>query len=470
MRRARARVAAAVSVALLAAVLGTSDATAAAPLQLGLFDPVYWSEPAVRDPWLQRTVDAGADIVRINVAWNAAQRPRKARDPADPAYDFTAVDAQIRDATARGLQVLIAFSGAPPWAEGPGRPASARPGTWRPDPAAVGDFAAALALRYSGRFEDPTAPGTLLPRATAIQPWNEPNFSIYLSPQWEGTRPAAPELYRALLNAAYDGVKSVAPGMLVVTAGTGPFGDPGTGGERMRPALFWRAVLCVKQTRVWLRATKTCAAPTRFDVLSHNPYPGGAPGWRSAPDDISIAGMGKLRRIADVARRRGRLIPRRKHTPLWVTEVSYDSAPSDPNGVPEALHARYLQEALYLLWREGVQAVVWYRILDQAPGVDVGESNQSGLYRLDGTQKPAAQAFRFPFVIEPGRRGGLVAWGRSPIAGVVTIERRRSGRWKRVRTTRVKRHGTFLVRIAGAARPDVLRARVGTERSLGWKR
>jgi hypothetical protein len=464
--------AAAVSVGLLAALLISPTASAAATkrLRLGFFDPVFTAAPEIRQPWLQRAADAGADIVRLDVPWTASKRPHNPRDPSDPMYDFASADAAVRDAAARGLQVLLSFSGAPTWAEGPDRPAGAPPGSWRPDPAAVADYAAALALRYSGRFEDPAAPGTVLPRATAIQVWNEPNMNTYLTPQWVDGQPASPEIYRSLLNAAYAAVKSVAPEMLVVTAGTAPFGDPQVGGERMRPARFWRTLLCVKQGRRRLRATRTCASPTSFDVIAHNPYPGGPPRWKSAPDDISIAQVGKLKRILDVARRRGRVQPRRRHVPLWVTEVSYDSAPSDPTAIPERRHARFLQETLYLLWTQHVETITWYRILDQEPGADIGETNQSGLYRLDGTVKPAAQAFRFPFVVEPGRRGRLVAWGRSPIAGVVTIERRRNGHWRRVRTLRVRAHGVFLVAVAKVAKPDTLRARVGSERSLAWKR
>ena len=85
--------------------------------------------------------------------------------------------------------MLLNITGAPAWAEGPGAPPGAQPGTWRPDPAQFASFATAAALRYDGRFPDPLHPGAFLPRVRYWQPWNEPNLAYYLSPQW--TRVAA---------------------------------------------------------------------------------------------------------------------------------------------------------------------------------------------------------------------------------------------------------------------------------------
>jgi len=458
-----------VAVLVLVAALASTTGSAAAnsrSLSLGFFDPIYLEEPAVAETWLQRSVDAGSDIVKFDVGWPAAHRPANPRDPADIAYDFSRPDRALRAAHVHGLQVLLSFTNAPKWAEGPDRPADAPPGTWRPDPAALGDYGVALAKRYGGSFPDPAVPGAALPRAKAIQVWNEPNLPMYLTPQWSGNAPESPAIYRAMLNAFYDGVRSVDPDLLVVAAGTAPFGDPGRGGARMMPALFWRSALCQAQRRGRLRAV-ACANPARFDVFAHHPYPSGSPRWKeNYADDVSISGMSKLTRILRAAERTRRA-PGGRH-PVWVTEISYDSSPPDPAGVPPVKHARFLQETLYLLWRQGVSTITWFRILDQPPEPSYGDSNQSGLYRLGGEVKPAAQAFRFPLVAE--RAGGrmLRVWGRSPVAGRVIVERRRRGRWIAVRRTSVTAHGTFLLRVRAGTGRDRLRARVGTERSLVW--
>ena len=131
----------------------------------------------------------GATIVRVNLVWSqvAPADPPSSFNPADPAspgYNWSAVDASVRDLTSQGLQVLLNISGAPTWAEGPGPPPDVQPGTWRPDPAQFASFATAAALRYDGRFPDPLHPGAFLPRVRYWQPWNEPNLAIYLSPQW----------------------------------------------------------------------------------------------------------------------------------------------------------------------------------------------------------------------------------------------------------------------------------------------
>jgi hypothetical protein len=80
------------------------------------------------------------------------------------------------------------------------------------------------AVRYDGRFPDPLKPGAFLPRVRYWQPWNEPNLSYYLSPQWTRTggrwAPASAGIYRGLLNAFYAAVKRVSSSNFVVTAGT----------------------------------------------------------------------------------------------------------------------------------------------------------------------------------------------------------------------------------------------------------
>ncbi len=465
-----ARSALALACALAGLQLAAPVTAGAQPLALGFFDPAY-EDPALGPDLLQRTVDVGADIVRIEIGWPAGWRPAAPRDPADPAYDFRRADTAVGTATARGLSVLVSFTGAPAWAEGPGRPPTATPGSWRPDPAAVADYGAAIARRYSGEYPDPRNPGASLPRVSRFQLWNEPNLAQYLSPQWAGGGPASPAHYRLMLNAFYDAVKSVAPDALVVTAGTAPYGDPEVGGQRMRPAKFWRAALCQRRHGRRLRALP-CPAPAHFDVLAHHPYPaGGRPrSHAAASDDVAISDMGRLTRILRAARRSGRALPAERRKRVWVTEISYDSAPSDPSGVPESRHARWMAETFYLLWRQGVDTITWFRILDAEPLPNYGESNQSGLLVRGGRVKPAARAFRFPFVVERAAKRRLRVWGRSPVAGRVRIERLRGERWRRVRSIAAHRHGTFALRIAAVAGGDRLRARIGAEISLTWKR
>lgn len=459
----------------LIAIGATGTAAAARGLSLGYYDNVFVADSALRGEWLDRSVSTGADIVRINVSWPAPdtrKRPRgfHARDPADPAYGFALADGAIVDAKDRGLRVLLVVSNAPRWAEGAHRPRNARAGSWRPSPHALKDYAIALTRRYSGDFPNPARPGRMLPRVDAFQAWNEPNLDVYLSPQRLHGRGYAPGHYRKMLNAFYSGVKSVRRSATVVTAGLAPYGDDAdfAAGRRTRPALFTRRVLCVRKVKRHLRRArgKRCRAPARFDVLAHHPYSVGSPRRPALnADDVSIPDIHKLTRILRVAERTGGARPRKRHR-VWVTEISYDSSPPNPRGVPLARHARWLQETLYLLWRQGVSTIMWYQVRDQPR---IRGARQSATFFIDGRPKPAARAFRFPLVAERarGRRGSLRVWGRAPVAGSVRIERRTSKGWRGVRTVRARAHGVFLVRIAARGSTD-LRARVGADESLVW--
>ena len=451
---------------LLLAAFAPGVASAQRGLATGFFDPMFTAPLPDRAPWLDRAVDSGADIVRIQIPWVAPNRPARPRDPADPAYDFEQADAAVVDAAAHGLRVLVSFTGAPRWAEGPGRPAAAEAGSWKPDPQALEEYGAALARRYSGSFPDPARPGRMLPRVSAFQVWNEPNLSKYLTPQWSGGRTFAPAHYRRMLSAFHRGVKSQSPSALVVTAGTAPFGDRMVNGRRIMPVRFVREMLCLRESRRRLRGT-SCPSPARFDVLSHHPYSVGFPRRRALnPDDVSIPDLGKLTRLLRAAEGFGRALPRKRHR-LWVTEVSYDSSPPDPQGIPAARHARYLEEAFYLLWRQGVDTITWFRARDQLPEPSYAATNQSGVYLADGRPKLAQRAFRFPFVTEAAGRRSLRVWGRTPSTGSVRIERRVAGGWRLVRTLRRRAHGTFFATVT-VPRGTRMRARVGDEASLSW--
>jgi len=373
------------------------------------------------------------------------------------------------DATSSGLRVLASFTGAPRWAEGPDRPAAAPGGSWKPDPVALEAYGAALAARYSGSFPDPARPGATLPRVDAFQIWNEPNLEKYLSPQWQNGQTFAPAHYRRMLTAFYRGVKSVRPAALVVTAGTAPFGDPTPTGTRIMPARFVREMLCLRAASKGRFAGTSCPEPARFDVLSHHPYSVGSPDHKALnADDVSIPDLGKLTTLMRAAERLGRALPNKRHR-LWVTEVSYDSSPPDPQGIPATRHARYLEEAFFLLWRAGVDTITWFQIRDQLPVPSYDTTVQSGVYLADGTPKAALQAFRFPLVAVRVNTRTLRVWGRSPVAGTVRIERRAGTAWKLVRTVKAKRHGTFLVRIPASTKRSI-RARTGGETSIAWPR
>ncbi len=446
---------------------GSAFALANRPLVTGFTDGVYLEAPPLREAWLALTKQADAEIVLLSADWAsiAQARPVNPRDPSDPAYRWETLDGAVQAAAARGFRVALIVSNAPSWAEGPGRPARVPVGTWLPQAEAFGGFAQAIARRYSGSFPDPQRPGVTLPRVRFWQAWAEPNLSNHLTPQWatrgRRTVPEAPIIYRALLNAFYRGVKAVHAENFVITAGTAPFGDP-PGGPRMPPAAFVRALLCVGGSRA---RPIECPDPAHFDALAHDTYSIGGP-YQNAlnPDDVSVPDMARLSGPLRMAERTGRALPRGRKQ-LWVTEFSWDSDPPDPQGVPAQTHARWLEEAFYELWREGVSTAIWYLVRDALPIPDYASTYQSGVYFHDGTPKPARQAFRFPFVVRRISPATVLLWVKSPGNGRLAVQRRVRGGWETIVRYPVRAREIIYRRVEVRGRPT-LRARLGDVLSL----
>ncbi|MGH2953117.1 MAG: hypothetical protein ACRDK9_03715 [Solirubrobacterales bacterium] len=463
--------AAGVGLLLAALALAASSSARARPLTTGFADGLFADvSPQVRDYWFDRTVDAGAGIVRIGLGWSGVANPvppANPTNPADPGYDFSHIDAAVRDGAARGLQVMLTVNGAPGWAEGPDRPptSAAPPGTWKPDPTLFAAFGRAVATRYSGAFR-PSFGSPPLPPVRYYQAWNEPNLHTYLTPQWDRGRVASPAHYRRMLNAFYDAVKGVNGQNRVVTAGTAPYGTR-RGGKLMRPLRFWRALLCLRTKRTGELEPRKCSDPPRFDIAAHHPITGAPRSRADHRDDAVIPDLRRLRRIIRKAERSGRALPRERH-PLWVTEIWWESDPPDPAGVRVRKQARWIAEAFYLIWRQGVRTAILLKVRDEPtdPRADEG-SLHSGVFYVDATPKPSFSATRFPFVTERRSRRKLIAWGRAPRSGRLVIERRGANGWRPLRGFAVTAGEAFTAMVP-ARRPARFRAVVGGESSLSW--
>jgi hypothetical protein len=431
------------------------------PIQTGFTDPLFKHKH--RDLWLRHASEAGAGFVRISAAWSVvvSHRPANPRDPADPAYDFTPIDLAVKAARRRGLQVVLTFSRAPRWAQGPNQPPGTAFGAWKPDAQAFGDFAYATALRYSGSWPNPVTP---LPRARYYDAWNEPNFSAYLAPQWEGKRAKGPSHYRHMLNAAYAGIHEAVPSDRVIAGSTGPRGqDAGKG--RMRPIRFMRSLFCLGKQG---KRGGGCDEKPTLDILAHHPIDRSAGPHHHMPNrgDVGPADMGRVRQVLRRARRAHAFSPDR-HVPLWVTEFWWESNPPDARyGFPVHRQARWLEEALYMFWRERISVAIDLQVRDGRDDHTRG-SYQTGVFYLDGERKPSFRALRFPFVAHRRSARAVGIWGRSPRAGQLRIQRRDGRRWRTVKKLQVASGEVFTthLQLGGAAR---LRGRVGHERSMAW--
>lgn len=462
-------VAVVVSTTAGASPLRESRAVARGPLETGFLDAAAF---AGRDSAaaFARARAAGAGYARLMLYWrgiapagNVKPAGFDATNPADPRYNWSGFDQQIRLAAENRLEPIVIVFAAPEWAE---RRDAGTQGTGDPNPAELASFGRAAALRYSGTFGG-------LPRIRYWQVWNEPNLDVYLTPQLQGTSAVSPEVYRALVNAFAGAVHAVRPDNAVLAGGQAPFGKPLTRRVQLigvSPLRFMREMLCMTGRA---NPRPSCNAKVEFDIWTHHPYTAGGPTKQAAhPDDASIGDLPEMRRLLEAADTAGHIVSRQ---PLrfWVTEFSWDSNPPDPNGVPARLHARWVAEAMYRMWQSGVSVVVWFLLRDDPL---TASRNQSGLYLNSGGNyandrpKLALTAFRFPFVAFPsGRR--IFVWGRTPSGapGSVRVEHQAAGGWFPVATLRANRFGIFSAKVTPHLRlRGSLRARFGGDTSLAF--
>jgi hypothetical protein len=448
-----------------------SATTPSRPMQTALSDPAAFAGPGASIAFA-RTHAAGATIAELSLLWNqvapsGAKRPPtfQAADPGDPAYRWGSFDLQVRRAVTHGLDPLVVILNPPDWAQ---RPPPPRQTHTTVDPRELASFATAAAKRYSGSFQG-------LPRVRYWQIWTEPNLSVYLDPQLSTQftkKPSCPfnpaevvstDLYRSMVNAAADAIHAARPGDLVVAGGLSPFCVTG-GVVATAPLLFMRKLLCMSDDAT---PRPTCATPVHFDIWAAHPYTSGGPTRKARrADDVSIGdlpAMQKLLRAAVAARH----VVSTRSVDFWVTEFGWDTKPPDCCAVPLALHARWVAEALYRMWLDGVTLVAWYSLRDEASGRRPDEQTvQSGLYFRGATigqdrAKPSLNAFRFPFVAFRVKHG-LLVWGRTPWGkvGTVVIEQSSKQGWNLLVRLRTNRDGIFSRTIPSVSTGVWVRARL----------
>jgi hypothetical protein len=441
---------------LVGAIGAFACVVAAAPAQVSSTRPLVTAMGAGGSSDMPLVAASGSTFVHYYLQWSTVAPDAEPgswdpADPGDPHYSWDELDSRVRGAALRHLQVLLTVADAPAWAqrrEWP-TPKDYTPGCWIPRQRAFGQFAHALATRYSGSFHG-------LPRIRYFEVWNEPNISTFLAPQLVDGQPVAANAYRALLNTFAKIVHGVSRDNVVVAGGLAPFRDSTESVTRQDedwgPISFMRALLCVSGS-----GRPTCTSRADFDVWAVHPYTSGGPTHRATrPNDVSLGDLSKINAVLADARRSGHLTT--KTPPLWATEFSWDSSPPDPHGVPSALLSRWVAEALFRMWSDGVSLVTWFKARDDP--MDAGMF-QSGLYYVDGAPKPALQAYRFPFVALP-QEGNVLIWGRTPpgTSGRVQIQwAARGGTWKPISVLTPNRFGIFQATLHAPKRGH-LRARL----------
>ncbi len=416
----------------MTALVAASPASAARPLRTAISDPPAFAADS-RDAAYAQVASTGASYVRLSLNWRSVAPEVKPVpfDAADPAsYDWTAFDLQVEAALAAGLQPIVCIEHAPSWAGG-----------ISPNATGFGQFAAAAAKHYSGE------PG-MKPRVRYWQAWNEPNRDLFIQPQYQNGKMVSPARYRAMVNKFAMGVHGVNPGNRVIAGGLAPLGRKG----KPAPLPFMKNLL---------------AAPVYFDIWSHHPYTSGGPLHVSAGGgDVTLGNLSAMRKVLN-DRIKAKKVKSSYAVEFWVTEFSWDTAPPDPKALGMTLHKRWVAEALYRMWANGVSLVTWWRIKDDPLQGAGSTPYQSGFYTVNDTAKPSLEAFRFPTVALTQKKGILV-WGRTPssTSEKVTVEIKTGMVWKKLATLQSNGRGIFIKTFKVPYRKGYVRARAGGATSV----
>ncbi len=332
---------------------------------------------------LDRAAALGLQTVRVPVDW--AQLEPDGAGVFDPSY-LDELRARIADARARGLEVVVLFTQSPGWAnDHPEDPA------YPPTPEHRADYARAM-VRLAGELRD-SGP------VRAWEVWNEPNsvefWPAYADRPRAGTFVLVPVEaaveYAALLRRAYAAMKEADPGATVL------------GGSLASADVTYLDAL-------W----QAFGSDAPMDALALHPYARvderEGPHWgyaqypdqcNEAIDDLSPPWCFErgLEQIRDALGNRG------FDRPLWLTEFGVSSADAWGDAGSEAEQRRHLEIALDILRRRAgaddlhVAAAFWYRLDDEG-------DDRFGLYREDGTLKPAGASLRERAALERRARRG----------------------------------------------------------------
>jgi Cellulase (glycosyl hydrolase family 5) len=368
----------------------------AAPFAIGMQDarPIS-GNPSEQAASFDRMQGLGTDVTRLTLFWNmvAARCERSAARGADLSdhthrcYSWEVIDRAVALARARGMRVLVSVYGAPAWAN-----ASADLAWTGGTQAEFDTFAAhysafvhAAATRYSSTSE--------VGSVAYWTVWNEPNGAYF----WKPMNADAPRRYALLYDQAARRLKAADPAALVAPGPTAP------NSPAFKPGVW------IPLVQGHLEALGSAGL---VDAWAHNPYPGADVSPFKTVYRLPSIGIGNIRDLFTVLD--ASEVTRGK--PVWATEFAYQTNPPDPDkGVAPALQARWLAEALDVAWTTGRMPIFeWYILQD--PMSDPALDWDSGVFAVDGSEKPAAAMYRRPVSLGELPDGRVRAWGMSTLA------------------------------------------------------
>ncbi len=422
---------------VLLGVLAAPAGASASSSQFTVFDApreLKGDDAALRAQTLDELQALGVQWLRVTLYWkDVAPEPEATRAPVfderdpDEGYVWGRYDPVIREARARGMQILLTVSGpVPRWAT-----RTKKDFVTEPSPLRFERFTTAVGRRYGDDVS-----------FWAV--WNEPNQPNFLLPQFRNGRPASPAIYRRLFQAADRGLRAGGQGDDPLLAG-----ETAPRGTRLvvAPVTFLRGTLCLDAQ--FRRSSRCGRLPA--DGWAHHPYTTQAGPWfvPGRSTDVTIGVLGRLSSALARAERAGAL---RADTGIYITEFGVQSEP-DPNvGVSQTAQAEYRSIAERIAARNPrVKSFAQYLMRDDFPRENLPESRrysgfESGLRGSGGEAKLAYEGFRLPLVALRGSRRTTL-WGLvRPAAGATTVTleyRDRGGAWRRLKAKTTTDRGTW---------------------------
>lgn len=342
-------------VGLLAALI-----IALAPSGASAFSKAIWGQ-VYRDGVNQFPIykQLGVSIWQGELPWSqvAPTRPRDAKNPNDPAYQWpVGIQQAIDQARQFHMRVMLQIIFAPPWAN------HNRGQTWTPsNPRNYADFAIAAARRY--------------PSVHLWMIWGEPNrkgmfLPFYAAPPGAALtaqQQIAPHNYARLLDVAYGALKAVSRRNVVIGGSTYTSGQI--------------------DTQQWI---ENMVLPNgrrpRMDMYAHNPFtfvdPNTVYGAPSQQGLVQFVDLGRLAQWIDRYLHRG--------IPLFLSEFTIPTCPDTEFNfwVDAPVAAKWVRHALAVSRRwKRIYALGWINVYD-TPGFSCG-----GLFTAGGQKKPTFNGF-----------------------------------------------------------------------------
>jgi len=212
------------------------------------------------------------------------------------------------------------------------------------------------------------------PQVLYWEVWNEPNTTYFWRPSPD------PGRYVELLKASYSAIKAANPKAIVVLGGL----SPGTGNGQVN----------TMSASSFLETVYQNGGENYFDAVGFHPYNDGV------LPDLYLADY--VNSVHNVMMQYGDA-----NKKLWVTEIG-SFVGTQVNAFSETQQADYLSRAFAILSRMGfVERVYWYNLKDYsnpatpapsspptACGPGTGPPVDYGMFRYDGSPRPAAEAFK----------------------------------------------------------------------------